>query len=178
VHGGAPAVHGAKAQPELFLGSSLPGESLDACHQGLAGPQNYPLFFRPENDGDQDQGPIVFRWVLAPDSHGKSPHCSPPVLRLAAAIATPLARSRSFGLWPAHKPPSRQCQHQHQACICNNNQQRAGCGLHEDVRLFFTRGAVKKKMTKATYMCRSAKKKVVTYFILFLFSFLFFIEFF
>jgi hypothetical protein len=28
-----------------------------------------------------------------------------------------------LGLWPAHKPPSRQCQHQD--CICNNNQQRA-----------------------------------------------------
>ena len=61
--------------------------------RGLVGPQNYPLFFRPENDGDQ--GPIVFRWFLAPDSHGKSPHWSPPVLRLAAAIAAPLARSRS-----------------------------------------------------------------------------------
>jgi hypothetical protein len=45
---------------------------------------------------------------------------------------------------------------------------------------FSPRGAVKKKMTKATYMCRSAKKKVVTYFILFLFLFLFlfFIDFF
>jgi len=62
--------------------------------RGLVGPQNYPLFFRPENDGDQ--GPIVFRWFLAPDSHGKSPHWSPPVLRLAAAIAAPLARSRSL----------------------------------------------------------------------------------
>jgi hypothetical protein len=41
-----------------------------------------------------------------------------------------------------------------------------------------TRGGVKKKMTKATYICRSAKKKVVTYFILFLFLFLFFIDFF
>jgi hypothetical protein len=41
-----------------------------------------------------------------------------------------------------------------------------------------TRGAVKKKMTKATYICRSAKRKVVTYFILFLFLFLFFIEYF
>jgi hypothetical protein len=40
------------------------------------------------------------------------------------------------------------------------------------------RGAVKKKMTKVTYICRSAKKKVVTYFILFLFLFLFFIDFF
>jgi hypothetical protein len=36
---------------------------------------------------------------------------------------------------------------------------------------------VKKKMTKATYICRSAKKKVVTYFILFLFLFLFLIDF-
>jgi hypothetical protein len=35
------------------------------------------------------------------------------------------------------------------------------------------RGAAKKKMTKVTYICRSAKKKVVTYFILFLFLFLF-----
>jgi hypothetical protein len=64
--------------------------------RGLVGPQNYPLFLRPENDGDQ--GPIVFRWFLAPDSHGKSPHWSPPVLRLAAAIAAPLARSRSAEL--------------------------------------------------------------------------------
>jgi hypothetical protein len=40
------------------------------------------------------------------------------------------------------------------------------------------RGAAKKKMTKVTYICRSAKKKVVTYFILFLFLFLFFIDFF
>jgi hypothetical protein len=39
-------------------------------------------------------------------------------------------------------------------------------------------GRRKKKMTKATYICRSAKKKVVTYFILFLFLFLFFIDFF
>jgi hypothetical protein len=31
-------------------------------------------------------------------------------------------------------------------------------------------------MTKVTYICRSAKKKVVTYFILFLFLFLFFID--
>jgi hypothetical protein len=38
--------------------------------------------------------------------------------------------------------------------------------------------AVKKFLTKATYICRSAKKKVVTYFILFLFLFLFFIDFF
>jgi hypothetical protein len=36
------------------------------------------------------------------------------------------------------------------------------------------RGAVKKQITKATYICRGAKKKVVTYFILFLFLFLFF----
>jgi hypothetical protein len=36
-----------------------------------------------------------------------------------------------------------------------------------------SRGAAKKKMTKVTYICRSAKKKVVTYFILFLFLFLF-----
>jgi len=35
-----------------------------------------------------------------------------------------------------------------------------------------TRGAAKKKMTKVTYICRSAKKKVVTYFILFLILFL------
>jgi hypothetical protein len=41
-----------------------------------------------------------------------------------------------------------------------------------------SRGAAKKKMTKVTYICRSAKKKVVTYFILFLFLFLFFIDFF
>jgi hypothetical protein len=38
------------------------------------------------------------------------------------------------------------------------------------------KGGREKKMTKATYICRSAKKKVVTYFILFLF--LFFIDFF
>jgi hypothetical protein len=42
------------------------------------------------------------------------------------------------------------------------------CGLRK--------GGRKKKMTKATYICRSAKKQVVTYFILFLF--LFFIDFF
>jgi hypothetical protein len=35
------------------------------------------------------------------------------------------------------------------------------------------RGAAKRKMTKVTYICRSAKKKVVTYFILFLFYFYF-----
>jgi hypothetical protein len=40
------------------------------------------------------QPPIIFRWGLAPDSHGRSPHWSAPDLRLAAAIATPLARSR------------------------------------------------------------------------------------
>jgi hypothetical protein len=40
------------------------------------------------------------------------------------------------------------------------------------------RGAAEKKMTKVTYICRSAKKKVATYFILFLFLFLFFIDFF
>ena len=39
--------------------------------------------------------------------------------------------------------------------------------------LFVSRGAVKNKMTKVTYICRSAKKKVATYFILFLFLFLF-----
>jgi hypothetical protein len=33
-------------------------------------------------------------------------------------------------------------------------------------------------LTKVTYICRSAKQKVVTYFILFLFLFLFFIDFF
>jgi hypothetical protein len=38
---------------------------------------------------------------------------------------------------------------------------------------YLARGAVKKKMTKVTYICRSAKKKVVTYFILFLFYFYF-----
>jgi hypothetical protein len=37
-----------------------------------------------------------------------------------------------------------------------------------------TRGAVKKKMTKATYICRSINKKVVAYFILFLFYFYFY----
>jgi hypothetical protein len=37
-----------------------------------------------------------------------------------------------------------------------------------------TRGAAKKKMTKVTYICRSAKKKVVTYFILFYFYFYFY----
>jgi hypothetical protein len=40
------------------------------------------------------------------------------------------------------------------------------------------RGAAKKKFTKVTYICRSAKKKVVTCFILFLILFLFFIDFF
>jgi hypothetical protein len=34
------------------------------------------------------------------------------------------------------------------------------------------KGGHEKKMTKVTYICRSAKKKVVTYFILFLFLFL------
>jgi hypothetical protein len=41
-----------------------------------------------------------------------------------------------------------------------------------------SRGAVKKKVTKVTYICRSPEKKVVTYFILFLFLFLFFDRFF
>jgi hypothetical protein len=36
------------------------------------------------------------------------------------------------------------------------------------------RGAAKKKMRKTTCICRSAKKKVATHFILFLFLFLFF----
>jgi hypothetical protein len=40
------------------------------------------------------------------------------------------------------------------------------------------KGGREKKITKATYICRSAKKKAVTYFILFLFLFLFFIYFF
>jgi hypothetical protein len=39
-----------------------------------------------------------------------------------------------------------------------------------------SRGAAEKKMTKVTYICRGAKKKVVTYF--FLFLFVFFIGFF
>ena len=75
-----------------FFGGGLPGECLKAT-RGLVGPQNYPLFLRPENNGGQS--PITFRWVLAPDSHGRSPHWSPPALRLAAAIAAPLPRSRS-----------------------------------------------------------------------------------
>jgi hypothetical protein len=63
-------------------------------HQGACWASKLPPVFKAvENDGAQR--PIVFRWVLAPDSHGKSPHWSPPVLRLAAAVATPLARSRS-----------------------------------------------------------------------------------
>ena len=48
-----------------------------------------------------------------------------------------------LGLWPAHKPSSRQCQHQD--CICNNNQQRAVvvavCGMRAAVQggaSFFT----------------------------------------
>jgi hypothetical protein len=32
---------------------------------------------------------------------------------------------------------------------------------------FLARGAVKKKVTKVTYICRNPEKKVVTYFILF-----------
>jgi hypothetical protein len=48
-----------------------------------------------------------------------------------------LWRSAGLGLWPAHKPPSRQCQHQ--ACICNNNARRAQwllvvCGMRDVVR--------------------------------------------
>jgi hypothetical protein len=43
--------------------------------------------------------------------------------------------------------------------------QRAACSESKP------RGAAKKKMTKVTYICRSAKKKVVTYFILFLINF-------
>ena len=48
---------------------------------------------------------------------------------------TSLWCSAGLGLWPAHKPSSRQ--YQHQACICNNNARRAvvvggmwhaGCG--------------------------------------------------
>jgi hypothetical protein len=51
-----------------FFGAGLPGECLRAT-RGLVGPQNYPRFFRPENNGAQR--PIVFRWVLAPDSHAR-----------------------------------------------------------------------------------------------------------
>jgi hypothetical protein len=40
------------------------------------------------------------------------------------------------------------------------------------------KGGREKKMTKVTYICRSAETKVVTYFTLFLFLFLFFIDFF
>jgi hypothetical protein len=75
-----------------FFGGGLPGECLKAT-RGLVGPQNHPLLLRPENNGGQS--PIIFRWVLAPGSHGRSPHWSAPDLRLAAATATPLARSRS-----------------------------------------------------------------------------------
>lgn len=74
-----------------FFGAGLPGECLRAT-RGLVGPQNYPLFLRPENNGAQR--PIVFRWVLAPDSHGgKSCHYK---LRASPAKATmelPFARN-------------------------------------------------------------------------------------
>ena len=80
--------------------------------------------------------------------------------RVAFAVPVPAARSghprrrrvmsrtslwcsAGLGLWPAHKPSSRQCQHQD--CICNNNQQRAVvvvvCGMRAAVRggaSFFT----------------------------------------
>jgi hypothetical protein len=59
-----------------------------------------------------------------------------------------------------------------------NRQAASGDPDPADRRRWPTRGAVEKKMTKATYICRSAKQKVVTYFILFLFLFLFFIDFF
>jgi hypothetical protein len=52
-----------------------------------------PSFLRAVIYGGQP--PINFRPFLAPEPHGKPPHWSPPVLRLAADAATPLARSRS-----------------------------------------------------------------------------------
>jgi hypothetical protein len=52
-----------------------------------------PLFSRAVNYGAPC--PINFRPFLAPNAHRKPCHCSPPVLRLAADLATPLARSRS-----------------------------------------------------------------------------------
>jgi hypothetical protein len=83
-------------------------------------------------------------------------------------------------------------------CICRSQKQRQlltsfppvfftaflafcnkGQGEHKNPRGDFfkkPRGAAKKKMTKVTYICCSAKKKVVTYFILFLFLILFFID--
>ena len=53
-----------------------------------------PLFSRAVNYGAPC--PIIFRPFLAPNAHRKPRHCSPPVLRLAADLATPLARSRSM----------------------------------------------------------------------------------
>ena len=52
-----------------------------------------PLFLRAVNYGGQ--APIIFRPFLAPNAHRKPRHCSTPVLRLAADLATPLARGRS-----------------------------------------------------------------------------------
>jgi hypothetical protein len=58
-----------------------------------AGLRSDPLFSRAVNYGAPC--PIIFRPFLAPNAHRKPRHCSPPVLRLAADLATPLARSRS-----------------------------------------------------------------------------------
>ena len=52
-----------------------------------------PLFLRAVNYGGQ--APIISRPFLAPNAHRKPRHCSTPVLRLAADLATPLARGRS-----------------------------------------------------------------------------------
>jgi hypothetical protein len=52
-----------------------------------------PLFLRAVNYGGQ--APIIFRPFLAPNAHREPRHCSTPVLRLAADLATPLARGRS-----------------------------------------------------------------------------------
>jgi hypothetical protein len=52
-----------------------------------------PLFSRAVNYGAPC--PVIFRPFLAPNAHREPRHCSPPVLRLAADLATPLAGSRS-----------------------------------------------------------------------------------
>jgi hypothetical protein len=62
-----------------------------------------PLFLRAVNYGGQP--PIIFRPFLAPNAHRKPRRCSPPVLRLAADLATPLARGRS-PCPPRHLPPT------------------------------------------------------------------------
>jgi hypothetical protein len=93
-------------------------------------------------------------------------------------LVTGLQKKNAF-LWPVIKnkknlflPPGWQWQ------LSGGGRLALAVGVKCWMSFFVSRGAVKKKMTKATYICRSAKKKVLTYLFLFLFLFLFFIEFF